>query len=247
MHMLSSLWKFIHHQHRFWRYEHRAEKDSIRFLKSLSLQGATVLDIGANRGVYSYWLSRCVGNQGSVIAFEPQLELHDTLVEVERMFKIHNFDIRMTALSSQCGTTSLHRKSVGDGGATIESVSDQNVEGELITVDIATLDSIVDTLPRPIRFIKCDVEGHEFEVFKGAEKVLREDKPTVLVEIHEKYITEVTSLLNSFGFEGTFFVERKRFPIFEFKKHPYRKVGESHRNYIFEFKDGGKKPNDFKR
>ena len=229
----TAVGRFIWHKHRFWRYEYRTEKESIRFVKSLSLQAATVLDIGANKGIYSYWLSRCVGSQGHIVAFEAQPELLDELTEVKEMFKLHNLDIRMTALSNQCGKTLLNRAEPGDGSAAIICSSNQNLEGEVIEIDMATLDSIAATLPRPIRFIKCDVEGHELEVFKGAAKVLREDKPTILVEIHHNSVQEVTLLLNSFGFEGTFFNGLDRCPIADFKKHSYRK-SEEHRNYIFE-------------
>lgn len=55
------------------------------------------------------------------------------------------------------------------------------------TVDVNTLDNVVDKFsPRAISFIKCDVEGHEFEVFKGGEETIDKYKPTVLVEIWEQ-------------------------------------------------------------
>jgi Methyltransferase FkbM domain len=33
-------------------------------------------------------------------------------------------------------------------------------------------------------FIKCDVEGAEVEVFRGAEKLLKERRPLILCEMH---------------------------------------------------------------
>jgi hypothetical protein len=33
-------------------------------------------------------------------------------------------------------------------------------------------------------FIKCDVEGAEVEVFRGAEKLLNEKRPLILCEMH---------------------------------------------------------------
>ena len=65
----------LHFLHRAWRYRLRAERDELAFVLSRDLRGATVLDIGANRGIYSYWMHRVVGATGQVIAFEPQPEL----------------------------------------------------------------------------------------------------------------------------------------------------------------------------
>ena len=42
-------------------------------MMGLHLKGATVLDIGANKGIYCFWMMRAVGPSGNVIAFEPQL------------------------------------------------------------------------------------------------------------------------------------------------------------------------------
>ena len=39
-------------------------------------------------------------------------------------------------------------------------------------------------LRRPVRFIKMDVEGAEPQVLRGAARILAEDKPTILSELH---------------------------------------------------------------
>src|SRR2546423_391591 len=47
--------------------------------------GETVLDIGANYGVYSYHLSRAVGSSGRVFAFEPVPFTYATLQLVAKI------------------------------------------------------------------------------------------------------------------------------------------------------------------
>jgi ubiquinone/menaquinone biosynthesis C-methylase UbiE len=49
------------------RYRFRTEKLQIATMMRLKLRGATVLDIGANKGIYSFWLARAVGKSGRVI------------------------------------------------------------------------------------------------------------------------------------------------------------------------------------
>ncbi len=193
-----------------------------------------MLDIGANRGVYSYWLSKCVGKKGHVVAFEPQPELHSTLSDVERWFLKAKFDLRGVALSDSCGTTTLSRNFAGHGGGSIEAESSSHVASQAITVEMITLDAIQDSFPRPVRFIKCDVEGHELSVFKGASELLQTDKPKIVVEIGKDQVPDVSALLKSYGFVGFFVSQNKRVPIDEFAGHPFRKSHEEHRNYIFE-------------
>ena len=37
---------------------------------------------------------------------------------------------------------------------------------------------------RPVRFIKMDVEGAEPQVIRGAARLLKEDRPVILSELH---------------------------------------------------------------
>ena len=49
-------------------YADRAERE---LLRKILFQGAAVADVGANIGIYSEFLSRCVGPTGFVHSFEP--------------------------------------------------------------------------------------------------------------------------------------------------------------------------------
>src|SRR5262249_33883484 len=49
-------------------------------------------------------------------------------------------------------------------------------------VPLVALDHL--DIRRPVRFIKMDVEGAEPQVLRGAARILREDRPTILSELH---------------------------------------------------------------
>ena len=87
------LFERLHMLHRAWRYRLRSERNEIAFLLSQDLRGATVLDIGAHRGSYTYWMHRKVGPQGSVIAFEPQPELVEFLSDLKSSFRMDRLTI----------------------------------------------------------------------------------------------------------------------------------------------------------
>jgi len=161
--------------YRFWknRYRSSSESTSIQYMMELDLAGTAILDIGANRGVYSYWMSKKAGKQGKVLAFEPQPELITFLQKKKKTFRLDNLKIVETALSDQIGEDTMLRTEVGSGGAHLKSKSIANPEqgetDEAFKVAKTRLDTFLESVQLPrVSFIKCDVEGHELSVFKGA-------------------------------------------------------------------------------
>ncbi|MDB4775511.1 FkbM family methyltransferase [bacterium] len=223
------------HAHRLHRYKSRTEPESIRFIQSLDLDGTSVLDIGANRGIYCYFLSRCVGASGTVTAFEPQPECIVTIKRVMKMFKLKNIDIRNCGVSDRNTTVPVYRGKPEHGSASLQFDSSEHTPGQEIEASVVTLDSIADTLPRPIRFIKCDIEGHEAEMLRGAKTTLAEDEPTILIEIHDDQMPEVNAILASYGYTGSFHADGQTYPVSEYAERPCHK-GLRHRNYMFEIK-----------
>jgi hypothetical protein len=68
--------------------------------------------------------------------------------------------------------------------------SDQKVwaqveEGHAKGTRCISLDDFVRDVPAP-RAIKCDVDGAEIEVFRGAENLLRDHRPWILCELHSE-------------------------------------------------------------
>ncbi|WP_301406255.1 FkbM family methyltransferase, partial [Enterococcus entomosocium] len=158
------------------RYRLHTESLQLRTLANLRLRGATVLDIGANKGIYSFWLSRAVGSNGRVLAFEPQPEMVKYIDAKRSLFRLGNVSIYNTALSTSSGTAALLRQRIGDGSASLQPdrVRDDSQE---IRVEVRSLDDFEEA--SNVAFIKCDVEGHEIKVFEGARRLLERDKPVV--------------------------------------------------------------------
>lgn len=219
-------------QLRFRRYRRRKEAAEIRFMQTLPLSGRTVIDIGANKGVYSYWMSRAVGPQGRVIAFEPQPELEKHLADVFDSFSLYNVELVTNALSAQAGEAQLYRRSVGAGDASFEAMPG----GEAIDVPCTTLDDYVAASGLDgIAYIKCDVEGHELAVMQGAEQSLKRWSPVLQVECHhhEAAQGDLFAFLSGLGYEGFFIQDGQRVPCEEFDRYPCRKATTDHRNYLF--------------
>ena len=178
--MALSLVDRLHYRHRCWRYRLRTERLPLSVLAALRLRGATVLDIGANRGLWCHWLHRAVGPSGRVIAFEPQPELGDALQAIARWRGWPGFRLVRAGLSDAPGRLVLRRGRVGDGSATFEPREDAPGRQQ-VEVEVTTLDAVLDP-GRPVRFAKCDVEGHEWHVLRGGARWLARDRPALLVE-----------------------------------------------------------------
>ena len=205
------------------------------------------MDVGANKGIYSIYLSRAAGANGRVVSFEPQPELDGHLQTIRRKFGLSNMTIENVALSSQPGVLKLHRPKVGSGGAGFHY---QDLTGvQEIEVAVTTLDKYAsESQLGPVHFIKCDVENHELEVFRGGEEVLKRDFPILLFECNYEISGhgELFDFLSELGYDGYFFFvsqadhARYRFKgrgkyvhYSEFADYEFVRPGMLLRNYVF--------------
>ena len=237
----------LHMVHRCWRLRFKSEVPSIQYVRSAPLSGTTVLDIGANKGAFSIYMSRAVGPQGKLIAFEAQPELGRHLEAVKQSFKLDNMMIVNKGLSSGSGILTMRRSEAGSGMASFHSAASAGLQE--LDIPVVRLDDYVhEHALGPVRFIKCDVEGHELEVFKGGERLLRRDRPTILFECHESEAErgDLFRFLTGLGYDGYFFhVSRadhkslfhkgrgQFIPYDQQASYPHVHPSVKHRNYLF--------------
>ena len=222
----------IHALHRFYRYKWRTESDDLTFLMKQHFSAGAAVDIGANKGIYSYFLSRHFSDFESVYAFEPQPSLYPYLLSLKDTFDLNKLSIVPKGLSSQEGTKEIFFDFSGSGGAGY----DLSEKPQHTTTQVSTLDSYFKDIDTKIQFIKCDVETHEYEVFRGGINLLKRDLPMLLIEIHEERIksAELPNQLFEIGYEGFFIHRGNKLDFSVALETPYRKKTQSHRNYFFE-------------
>lgn len=151
----------------FKAYTDRAERDLLRRILS---HGAVVVDAGANIGIYSQFLSRCVGPTGVVYSFEPSPENFERLQFATR--DLANVRLSRAAVGERSGRSKLY-------------VSDElNVdhrtymaEGEprqTVPIEIVALNDYFEPGQR-VDLIKMDIQGYELHGLRGATRVLEEN------------------------------------------------------------------------
>jgi FkbM family methyltransferase len=229
-----SIVDYVHFLHRVYHYRFRTEKQQLKFVLSQNLFGSTVLDIGANRGIYSYLLSKKVGHHGKVHAFEPQPELVAEIHRVKKWFGLDNIVIHQVALSSATGVAPLNRIRPGDGGASLEP--DNPLSDPLMVNTVSLDDVLLREGAATVDFIKCDVEGHELRVFEGAVGTIEKCRPLIQVEvrIEADEAKALFELLEGFGYVGVMVLDGE-FPDYrQYRSVPSKKFGlKGHRDFIF--------------
>jgi FkbM family methyltransferase len=142
-----------------------------RFVKP----GDTVLDIGANIGLVSLRLSKRVGAEGIVHAFEPNPRVSNRLLRSLEESRITNVRLHEVGLGDVPGTLRLV---VPEGNAGAASLIADRVSGESCEVPVKRLD---DFEFGPISFVKMDVEGYEENVLRGFSRTVSNCPPRVIL------------------------------------------------------------------
>jgi FkbM family methyltransferase len=232
---LSGFLDTAHFLVRCLRYRFRTESLQIKTMMQLNLHGATVLDIGANKGIYCFWMARAVGTAGRVIAFEPQPEMHEAIETLKRRFGWLNLRVLNVALSDRDGHRRLSRQKIGDGSATLEA-SRHRRENKMLDVVATRMDDLPDDTFSNLKFIKCDVEGHERNVFLGGEQTIRRYRPVVQFEstVTDDATLDIFRFFRGLGYSGVMLLGGKYLHYSNPDQLPHYKFGlGGHRDFLF--------------
>lgn len=164
------------------------EERERRLVCSILGDSGTLVDIGANVGVFS--MSAASQRPAArVFAVEP----------VRDNFEVCRINLERNGLDER---VKLWQLALGEKKATVEiptgvgtwqfiaSAADKSYSAgmKVQPVEQVTLDSFVaDKIVGPVSMIKCDVEGYELFVLRGAQETLRKNKPALLLEISRPF------------------------------------------------------------
>ncbi len=130
--------------------------------------GDIVLDLGAYVGMFTYLTSRAIGDNGLVVAVEPDWQNSELLIWNIR--ELRNVKMVNAAIGEHDGCTQLGISPK----STSHSITDKNHKTRVVAS--ITIDSLTQRLKLPrIDFIKMDIEGAEMLALEGAEQTLKGD------------------------------------------------------------------------
>jgi FkbM family methyltransferase len=196
-----------------------------------------VIDIGGNRGIYTY---RFWKMGAKVEVFEPNPACSRILGAWAAGRP--DMNVYSVALSSCAGSANLHVPVDGSGvehdaSASIENAGFAHARAQL--VPLQTLDSYQF---EDVQLIKIDVEGHEYSVIEGAVSTITSSKPALLVEIEQRHngrpIAEVFGKILDFGYQGFFMGREGLTPLENFDAAVHQSMDnfdDTKRRYINNF------------
>ncbi len=148
-------------------FEGQGEPEVQAALREHLRPGMTFYDIGANIGFFSLPAARLVGKEGQVVAFEADPEIAARLREHAERNGFPWIKVEEKAVWSAARTVQFERGNTGNA----------------IEVEAVSMDEYTRATAAP-DFVKCDVEGAEVEVIRGARQLMREKRPGILCEMH---------------------------------------------------------------
>lgn len=141
-----------------------------------SLDGATVLDVGANAGIVSLALADRVGPSGKVVAVEADPTTFEILCKnVEGRENIVPLNV---ALWTQPG--SIPFRVEGTMGSGVARKGDANIHH----VECRTLAQLQDEYGQ-FSYIKIDIEGAEFDILPRSRQFITDSPAEWVIEVHD--------------------------------------------------------------
>jgi FkbM family methyltransferase len=149
-----------------------------------SLQpGMTVIDVGANVGVYTFSAAEKVGAEGKVYAIEPFSGCVRCLQETCRVNQIDWVKVCAGAASGRSGTARLSLNTASELNEIVPTDNNPSTPNAYEEVECFTLDSLIEAENlQQVDFLKIDAENHEMAVLSGSDKLLTKFSPVILYE-----------------------------------------------------------------
>jgi len=181
------------------------DEPEFKVLAHLVRAGDVVMDLGANIGVYTRLLSNLVGARGTVYSLEPIPPTYEILRSVIQRYHLANVKPMAAAVSDHQYLAEMEVPRYPSGGENFYQAAivatPEDPSRRRFTVGTTTVDA---ACSGPVHFIKCDVEGHEEAVIRGAARTIQLYRPAWLMEVSKR---EVRARMEQFGYR-TFWFDR---------------------------------------
>jgi FkbM family methyltransferase len=189
---------------RYWSAMSRIDSVLYSMAEEIVKPGCTVWDVGANVGLFSFCAAALSGQSGLVVAIEPDLWLAHLINRSSQELQAGQYPCAPVEVlcASISDSNRVSRLAIAERARAsnylIEATGSSEAKGERCvqpTVSL-TLDFLVEYFPAP-SVLKIDAETHEVAVLRGAERLLKEARPTIWCEVSAENSEEVTELLHS--------------------------------------------------
>lgn len=181
----------------------RTEKPLLSWFAKNVHDGETWIDVGAHYGYTSLALCSLVGPKGHVYAFEPMLKTSGYLSRTREINSLNQLTILPFALNSEECISIKNLPSVrGMIDSTLirqENNFASKFTEKIICSGFDWLWIMMGGDKEIVSGIKIDVQGMEYSVLQGMKKILKTQRPKLIIEFHSgvdrniilKYLSEI--------------------------------------------------------
>jgi FkbM family methyltransferase len=180
------------------------EKETNDLLFQYIQPGQVVIEAGANNGTETLLLSKIVGEQGKVYAFEPIQHINDTLKINLSLNTCTNVSTETLALGESDKDVIFRVRPLdfcNQGMASQDHTSDAHTE---VVIKQVAIDSwIKDKTIVRIDFLKMDIQGAEINLLKGAQNTIKKFRPLIFTEATTDFLSleELFDTLINLGYQ----------------------------------------------
>ena len=160
------------------------EPEVVAAIRRTLRPGGVAVDVGAHSGFMTLHMAHQVGPTGRVLAFEPTSWAYERLTTNVELNGFHQVTARRAGLSDAPAVTAstlvpTSYPLVGERPHVLDSLVIETLDAVCTSEGLERLD-----------FVKCDTDGWEAHVMRGARETLRRFRPVVLFEVNPTGLAE---------------------------------------------------------
>lgn len=181
------------------------EPDTVEWIESYKNSGASLIDVGANIGIYSlYYASLSIDSK--VYCLEPDASSYVSLIKNISINNFKNINARLIAASNENGwlDIDLSTYEAGAGAGSIDGSYDFSKLDSSYGVTQPVFSQTLDSMTKDIDMtngviLKIDVDGHELSILQGSKEFLKNKLlRSVIIELNTKSDAEISNVLSLF-------------------------------------------------
>ncbi len=175
-----------------WRWIGKGVREPgvLKFAQERIGRGSTVFDVGAHVGEWTLLFSQLVGEEGKVVAFEPDPVARASLKRNISMNGVSNVRVEDKCVSDKTGKALLGAERFGSGLSSIVHQEASGARHNQIEVDSTTLDEYCEERDLSPDWVKIDAEGAEPLIVRGMQRLIGSGHPQAILEFHSDSLTD---------------------------------------------------------
>lgn len=217
-------------------------------LKDNLKEGMICLDVGANIGYYTLLESKIVGDKGMVIAIEPSPINFSILKKNVEMANAKNVNLFCLAGGDKNGVLKFLLDKQSNLSRILGEDEIVKPSDKIVDVPVKKLDVFIEELNlKKFDFLRMDVEGYEYQIYKGFRNSLKKFKPMIQMEFHymllgDKKTRDLLGMLKEDGYDLVYYIVREFDRPTVMSQNDVKNISL---NQVIDFLDKGKIPPAF--